>query len=226
MYCYLIGWTKFQKYYYGARWSKNSSPSDLWKTYFTSSKSVKKFVEDNGNPDLIQIRKIFTDRLKVQKWEKKVLKKLKVVTNNKWLNKAVGGEVYTDSETLKKRWLDGKYKNRKRHPNMNYLTSLALKKKWSKEKHHCAGTKLTEEHKKNISKGIKTSKSYLLAKENNLFSRPGNLNGMYGKKHNEETLKKIKIRARNRKKIPCQKCSREISPGAMWKHIKYCTTYK
>lgn len=226
MYCYLIGWTRFQKYYYGARWSKNSSPNDLWKTYFTSSKSVKSFVKENGNPDIIQIRKTFVDKKKVQKWEKRVLKKLKVVTNEKWLNKAVGGEVYTDSETLKKRWRNGKYKNRKRHPDMNYLTSLALKKKWSKETHHCKGTNLTNEHKKNISKGIQNSKAYLLAKQNNLFARPGNLNGMYGKKHKEETLEKMKVKAKNRKKIPCQKCSREISPGAMWKHMKYCTTCK
>lgn len=85
-YTYLLGWTKSNKFYYGVRYSKNCDPSDLWKTYFTSSKHVKSYVDFHGDPDIIQIRKIFNTKDEAISWEHKVLKRLKVIQNNKWLN--------------------------------------------------------------------------------------------------------------------------------------------
>lgn len=86
-YTYLIGWSNHNKYYYGVRFSKKSNPSELWVTYFTSSKYVKKFREEYGDPDIIQIRKKFNNVEKARLWEHKVLKKMNVVYNDKWLNK-------------------------------------------------------------------------------------------------------------------------------------------
>jgi hypothetical protein len=86
-YTYLIGWSKLNKFYYGVRYSKNCTPEDLWKTYFTSSKYVRKFRKENGEPDIIQIRKTFNDSLKARLFENKVLKRLNVIKNEKWLNK-------------------------------------------------------------------------------------------------------------------------------------------
>jgi hypothetical protein len=60
-YTYLIGWSSHNKYYYGVRYSKKASPSEFWLTYFTSSNEVKKFREAHGEPDIIQIRKTFSD---------------------------------------------------------------------------------------------------------------------------------------------------------------------
>ena len=60
-YTYLIGWSKLNKYYYGVRYAKNCHPSDLWTKYFTSSKYVKQFREENGEPDIIEIRKTFSN---------------------------------------------------------------------------------------------------------------------------------------------------------------------
>lgn len=74
------------KWYYGVRYAKNCTPSDLWTTYQTSSKFVKKFVQEHGNPTLIQVRKQFSSIKKAQIWEQKVLRKLKVTKNEKWLN--------------------------------------------------------------------------------------------------------------------------------------------
>lgn len=88
---YLIGWSKYNKYYYGARWSKNCSPADLWTTYFTSSKYVKIFREMHGEPDIIQVRKVFDDADKCRMYEYKVLNRLNVLTEEKWLNKNVNG---------------------------------------------------------------------------------------------------------------------------------------
>jgi len=89
-YTYLIGWSDQQKYYYGVRYKNNCNPSDLWVTYFTSSKHVKIFREHYGEPDIIEIRKTFVDKKTALLWEQKVLKKLKIKTNNKWLNVAIG----------------------------------------------------------------------------------------------------------------------------------------
>ena len=86
-YTYLVGWSKLDKFYYGVRYAANSSPSELWKTYFTSSNHVKKFREENGEPDLIQVRKIFNNPNKARLWENKVLKRIDVVNNGRFLNK-------------------------------------------------------------------------------------------------------------------------------------------
>jgi hypothetical protein len=89
-YTYIVGWAKHNKFYYGSRYGVNCSPNDLWQTYFTSSKIVHAFREQFGEPDIIQIRKTFKNRDEAINWEFKVLKKLKVKSNEKWLNIAVG----------------------------------------------------------------------------------------------------------------------------------------
>jgi hypothetical protein len=90
-YTYLIGWSKHNKFYYGARWAKDCSPDDLWNTYFTSSKHVKAFCKEHGEPDIIQVRKVFSDTDKCKLHERKVLEKLDVLNNDKWLNKNING---------------------------------------------------------------------------------------------------------------------------------------
>lgn len=86
-YTYLIGWSKYDKWYYGVRYSKKCNPKDLWETYFTSSNQVKTYREHYGEPDVVQVRKIFDNIEKAQKWEYKVLKRLNVTNEEKWLNK-------------------------------------------------------------------------------------------------------------------------------------------
>ena len=86
-YTYLIGWSFYNKFYYGVRYSKHCHPSDLWRTYFTSSKYVKQFREENGEPDIIQIRKIFNNSISARIYENKILKRLNVIHSSKWLNK-------------------------------------------------------------------------------------------------------------------------------------------
>lgn len=87
MYTYLIGWSKQNVWYYGCRFKEGVHSSDLWKTYFTSSKYVKEYRFWHGDPDVIQIRREFIESKKCQEWEHKVLKRLKVINNPKWLNK-------------------------------------------------------------------------------------------------------------------------------------------
>jgi len=100
-YTYVVGWTKLNKFYYGVRFAKNCHPNDLWKKYFTSSKIVKHYRETHGEPDIVQVRKIFNDVDNAILWERKVLTKLKVLTSDKWLNQNIGGAVKLDEETYK-----------------------------------------------------------------------------------------------------------------------------
>jgi hypothetical protein len=85
-YTYLIGWSSHNKWYYGVRYATGCNPTELWKSYKTSSKYVKQFVKDNGDPDIIQIRKIFSDRNLARFWETKVLSRIGVINDTKWLN--------------------------------------------------------------------------------------------------------------------------------------------
>lgn len=104
-YTYLIGWSDLNKFYYGveyARKTKIANPCNLWVTYFTSSNIVSYFRETYGEPDIIQIRKIFSKGSDIEKmensilWEKKVLSKIDI-SDEKWLNGRIGGDICPES---------------------------------------------------------------------------------------------------------------------------------
>jgi len=97
---YLIGWSKLNKYYYGVRFARACKPEDLWSTYFTSSNYVKEFRTINGEPDVIEVRKTFKTSQAAMYWEHKVLKKLKVYNNTKWLNKTENAAFIHDDESI------------------------------------------------------------------------------------------------------------------------------
>lgn len=88
-YTYLIGWTSLDLWYYGVEYgwrSKIANPDNLWKTYFTSSKKVHELREMYGEPDVIEVRKIFKDAISAKRWEEKVLKRMNVSRNDRWIN--------------------------------------------------------------------------------------------------------------------------------------------
>lgn len=85
-YTYLIGWTSTDKYYYGVRFAKNCNPSELFIKYFTSSKHVKDYIKKHGKPDIIQIRKTFKEVKDAIQWENKVLRRMNLKENTKFLN--------------------------------------------------------------------------------------------------------------------------------------------
>lgn len=89
-YTYLIGWSKIDKWYYGVRYATNCDPALFWIVYFTSSDVVKQYRNDYGEPDVIEIRKTFNDAESARIWEHKVLKRLNVQFNDKWLNISTG----------------------------------------------------------------------------------------------------------------------------------------
>jgi len=86
-FCYLIGWSALKKFYYGVRYAKGTIPSDLWTKYYTSSKYVAKYREKYGEPDIIQVRKVFTTAKDAILWEEKVIRRLNAIYQECWLNK-------------------------------------------------------------------------------------------------------------------------------------------
>jgi hypothetical protein len=101
-YTYLIGWSAIDRWYYGVRYAKNCHPEDFWKVYFTSSDIVKELRESLGDPDIIQVRKVFVNSIAARRWEKKVLQRLKVVSSTRWLNRCVPGVRDNDYIALQK----------------------------------------------------------------------------------------------------------------------------
>lgn len=94
-YTYLIGWSKYKVWYYGSRFANyantdrgTANPNELWITYFTSSKHVKEFRQEHGEPDIIQIRKRFKNKELVRVWEHKVLRRMDVMHRSDFLNKS------------------------------------------------------------------------------------------------------------------------------------------
>lgn len=90
-YTYLIGWSDHHKYYYGCRYAKHAQPDDLWVTYFTSSKLVKCLRCNIGEPDIIQIRKVFSSAEECIEYEKRVIRR--VVRRPHFINRNVAGAI-------------------------------------------------------------------------------------------------------------------------------------
>lgn len=101
-YTYLLKWHT-GAWYYGVRYAKDCSPEDLWKTYFTSSKHVKKYVEKEGNPTLIQVRRVFETADEARLWEHKVLRRLRAVTRSDSLNQTDNKAINPLVSSIKKK---------------------------------------------------------------------------------------------------------------------------
>ena len=90
-YTYLIEWTDHNVFYYGVRYNQKirgkTPEQDLWVDYFTSSKYVQEFREEHGDPDRIEVRKVFDSADTARNWETKFLKRIRAVEKENWLNK-------------------------------------------------------------------------------------------------------------------------------------------
>lgn len=146
---------------------------------------MKKFRQENGEPDVIQIRKTFAEKQKCELWEERVLTKiLHSEHKTKWLNKAICKKLYgyqclseesrnkmrlaklgskQDPETVKKR-IEKMTETRRK--NDNWKVSEETKKLISERTSEAMkGIKFTEEHKKNLSLALKGKKKKPLSEE-------------------------------------------------------------
>ena len=101
-YTYLIGWLTIDKWYYGVEYGFKKTPCanpiNLWTTYFTSSSTIDKFRKKYGEPDVIDIQKVFNTgeieerMINACDYEKNILNKIDI-TNKRWLNGRIGGNI-------------------------------------------------------------------------------------------------------------------------------------
>ena len=189
-YTYLIGWSKLDTWYYGVVW-KNfgtciANPVNLWTCYFTSSKHVKQFRKDHGEPDVIQIRKIFATAKEATSWEAKVLKRMNVVPSPRWLNKTINkskssrkGIPHT-AETKAK--ISSTLKGGSNGPH-----SEETKRKIG-EALRGIPKNLTEEQRQNLSNHFRNANK---GKPKSAAHRDKMLKANLGRKHSEETKAKM-----------------------------------
>jgi len=176
-YTYLIGWSTLNKWYYGVQYGKSAHPNNLWNNYFTSSKYVKEFRKLYGEPDIIEVRKIFSNKEQAIRWEFKVIQRMKIVSSCNWLNRSLAGQkFYIDYHTEETKLKLSVANLGKKHTE----ESIELIRQASYGKLH------TEETKYKISlskKGV----------SNPMFGLSGILSPSYGKHHTEETKHKLSL---------------------------------
>lgn len=110
-YCYFIGWSKENKFYYGSRTAKTSKclyetgchPDDFWVTYFTSSKYVDRMRKKYGEPDIREVRKTFTTGEAAKVYESRVIARIRAVERKEWLNEGNPGGSYIMSEEVRQK---------------------------------------------------------------------------------------------------------------------------
>ncbi len=207
-YCYLIGWSCLDVWYYGRRTRNNRPPTeDFWKKYRGSSKHVDAFIEQYGEPDVIEIRREFDTELEARDWEFKVLKRLGAVRSNRWLNKNNGGkEFYRLSYVMpeeQKRKISESLTGRKREEfsdewKANLSKGKVGKKMVVTEKMLYARRNPSEEARKNIS--IAAKKRW---ETRDRKGHPNSLNAMHqacrGRKRSPEEIEKCRnTRERNK----------------------------
>jgi hypothetical protein len=110
-YVYLLRWKLTGVWYYGRRTAPGCSPKEFWVSYFTSSKYVKKYIEEHGQPDIMQIRKTFNDIKECENWEHRFLLKTNAPMNKFSLNRS---------------YATAKMNSTGMAPAKNYLTSERL----------------------------------------------------------------------------------------------------
>lgn len=94
-YTYYIYHMPTAQHYYGVRYSKHYNPSDLWVTYFTSSKKVKALIKEYGKDSFYtEIRKVFNNKNDAMLFEARVLRKLDVLNKSNWLNCNISGVIH------------------------------------------------------------------------------------------------------------------------------------
>lgn len=89
-FCYHLCWSPQNKHYYGVKYGQDSHPSVLWNPYKTSSNYVKQYIEEFGDPDIIEVRKTFIAWKEAVTWENKFLRKINAAFNEDWLNMSNG----------------------------------------------------------------------------------------------------------------------------------------
>ena len=220
-YTYLIRWTKLNISYYGVRYAQDCDPSDLWNPYKTSSKHVAKFIADHGEPDVVQVRKTFIEVTIAQKWEHRVLKRMKAVSNNNWLNR-------TDNKSIAplygKDHPMSKLENRAKIAGDNHPKKTAEARK--KQSELWLSTGGPSKNPKSVAKRVAKT-----CGENHHMKRPDVAIKVTGENHYSKKPEYVckTLGANNPmkagykyRKITCQYCNKEYGASGFKRHENFC----
>ena len=224
-YTYLIRWTQLNISYYGVRYAQDCDPSDLWNPYKTSSIHVAKFIAEHGEPDLIEVRKTFIDVPVAQNWEHRVLKRIKAVSSDKWLNR-------TDNKSIAPLYGEdhpmAKPENRAKIAGDNHPKKTAEARKKQSElwlstggpmknpesvKKQKAKTSGDNHHMKKADVAEKVS-----GKNNWIYQKPGALEERSKRFIEMNTARK----GTHYRKVKCQHCNNEYGSNNIKKHENFC----
>lgn len=194
-YTYLVGWSKLKKYYYGVKYGKCANPENFWVTYYTSSKQIPIFRKLYGEPDIIQVRKIFKTKKQAVLWESKVLRRIKAAQKTYFINETNGN--------LK--WFNkGGYKCTEQH------ISNMKKVRWNQDKKTKWSKHISEKNKKVWAARSKEEKQIIGNKIS--LALKGNTPPNKGIPHSNQTIEKIKKNTKNAMK--CEKLRNHLSHKA------------
>jgi hypothetical protein len=197
---YLLKHIPTNKYYYGVRFKKGCHPNDFWTKYFTSSKKVKGLIKKYGKKSFIfEIRKTFKTSQEAINWENKVLKRMKVIYRNDFLN-------LTNNKSIDPNYLSKIMMGK----NNNFYGKKHTKETIEKLRLHNTGKnnpmygkertkevkqklRLANLGKKHTKESIKKMRIASTGKNNAMYGKKGKLAPNYGNKYSKETKEKIRL---------------------------------
>lgn len=100
-YFYIIGWTEHDTWYQGIQYGQKAHPSNLWNTYFTSSRYVAEFRQEHGEPDVIETLPLGSAEEAIAE-EIRYQRECDVLNDPRWLNKNINGGIVFDTEVRKR----------------------------------------------------------------------------------------------------------------------------
>lgn len=244
-YTYLIKHRPSGKVYYGYRSANKTDPvDDLWKRYFTSSPKVKQLIEETGADSFdVEIRRVFETKEQASLWETRVLRRCKVLEDDRWINQNVAGYIVPTEESRKK--ISDYHKDKPKsemHKQKLRNSQKGSKRPWAKEnlpkntegeKNGMFGKNHSEEAKRKIGEKNKVH----MQGENNPMKkivwtneRREHMRQIRAQRApwTDEQKKAVakKLRGQRRQKLHCPHCQRDIAVGWFHRHGDQCGSLK
>jgi hypothetical protein len=226
-YTYLIGWTKLNIWYYGVRYAKDCHPSDLWVRYKTSSNYVKNFVLQHGDPDIVQVRKIFTEVNKARLWEETVLRRMNVINDDKWLNKNNARSI--DPTTVPhgdSHWTRNNPKYSKHFSLHGPMSSETTRAKITGDNHYSRKPGYTaSNHPMKRTEVIEKVKA-AVSGDNHYTHKPNYDNSNHYAKRPQSRQRRSELNGLRKgtafRKVVCPQCAKEIGANVFPQHRRKC----
>jgi hypothetical protein len=206
---YLLYCKATKQYYYGSRYSKGCHPSQLWNTYYTSSKVIKQLISEHGTTAFeAKVTRVFDTKEEARQWEYRFLCKVKASKNPNWLNQHNGDGKFINGGGLKltkehRDKIAAAHRGKPKPGTSKSMMGNTLRK----------GTKFNEEQRARVS-----------------VARIGNHNRL-GVKHSEDVKQIISertsaaLKGKPKTKIECPHCGKIGGAGNMKRyHFEFCKT--